>query len=172
MRGCGMAAMSAGSGNVGVERAAEVGHVGGVRHVIGVRVQRRPRRPQILRGGDHQVGPAGEGVVVGAHHLRVDEAGEGGVLVHAVVHQRDRLEPVDQRHRGGQVGPQQVVAEPQAPRRPAHVAGQPPLVQPVHDRAHVAEGEKGRRSEGPQPRLGPPHPGNQRPPARARARAL
>src|SRR5660398_319190 len=43
-----------------------------------------------------------------------------------------------------------MLPETQAPQRPADVSGQHPLVHPVDLPPHVSEGQKGRRSQGPE----------------------
>ena len=138
-----------------VESARERLDVGTVGHVLDVGVQVLARQPQVLGRGDDEIGPAGELPIVGLHHVRVDEPREGGVLVDAVVDQGGRPHSVEQRDGGGEVGPQERVPHAETADRPADVSPDDALVEPVDERAYVAERQERGEAQGPDARLGP-----------------
>ena len=158
-----------GHGKVGLQGAIEDLHVGGVEDRVGVRIDGEPGGAEVLGGGDDQVRPAGEFVVVSPHHLRVDESRKGRVLVDAVIdHQRrgaaalgrsDPLsrsgaETIDQGQRRGQIGPEdELPIEPDVSHGPLDVLGQHGLVHAVDAGPHVPEGQHRRRGESPQTRV-------------------
>src|SRR5660398_279320 len=115
-----------------------------------MRVHGYTRLLQRCRRGDDQIGSGSERRVIGGHHLRVHKTREGRVLIDTMIDEQSGIKGVHQIAGGGQVCPEQMLPETQAPQRPADVSGQHSLVHPVDLPPHVSEGQEGRRSQGPE----------------------